>query len=152
MKFSESRPLRESPVRSKATLFLLLVTLVPRCYSAAPAPVDCAHLLAWIAGGVSSPTLVRTVRLRGVSFATGPSIRGQLRSAGATTELLSALTQLKPTQAGDSCPATLIQAGGLVQHKQYEAAGDIVSTLLENNPRNGALHFAFGYIKQQQGD
>src|SRR6266481_5017627 len=134
--FSES-PLTESPVRSKASLFLLLlITIVPRSYCAGPAPVDCAHLLAWMDGGVSSPTLVRTVRLRGVAFAAVPTVRGQLRSAGATAELLSALTQLKPTQTGDSCPATLIQAAGFVQHKQYEAAGDIVSTLLENSPRN----------------
>src|SRR5205809_133523 len=98
------------PVRSKAVLFLLFATIVPRSYSVGPPPVDCAHLLAWIAGGVSTPTLVRTVKLRGVAFASGPTVRGQLRSAGATGELLSVLTELNSMQAGVSCPATLIQA------------------------------------------
>src|SRR6266542_5296080 len=102
--FSESRPLTESPVRSKAIFFLLFATIVPRSYSAGPPPVDCAHLLSGIAGGVATPTLVRTVKLRGVAFATRPTVRGLLRSAGATAELLSVLTELKSTQAGHSCP------------------------------------------------
>src|SRR5260221_10452435 len=107
----------EFRVRSKAILFflVLLLTAVPLSYSSVPPPVDCTHLLAWMVGGVSSTTLSRIIRQRGISFPMGPAGRRDLQRAGATPELLNVLAASKPARTGAVCSVALVHAGELVQ-------------------------------------
>jgi len=107
--------------------------------------------MAWIAGGVSSPKLIQVVQHRGIAFNPSPNLENELRSAGATPDLLGALRHLKPGQ-GNACSASLVKAATLVHQKKYQPAAELVGDLLSRDPQNGALHFALGYIQQQQGD
>src|SRR5207245_2591663 len=93
------------------------------------------------------------VEKRGTALALSQSAEIELRSAGATPNLLATLSRLKAMHADrGSCPASLTKAAALAHQKQYEQAEQIVRALLENDPRNGGLHFALGHLKQQQGD
>src|SRR6266851_1537376 len=83
-------------------LFLFLATA---SFGADSAPVDCTHLMAWIAGGVSSPKLIRVAQHRGIAFAPSQNLESELRSAGVTPDLLGALRHLRPVH-GSSCPAS----------------------------------------------
>src|SRR5947209_13817591 len=128
---------------------------LPAAYAADPAPVDCTHLVAWMAGGLSNSNLTRLVQSRGVSFAVTPKMHRELLVAGATPELVNTLSQSHAKQvslAPADCPASLIEAAELVKEKQFDPAADRISAILENNPHNGALHFVLGYIEQQRGD
>jgi len=138
-------------VRSKFTLFLLAaITLVPACFGYEPKPVDCAHLLAWMAGGASSHSIVGTIQRRGTDVS--PSAINQLRAAGASKEVQQAVISPPTHSTGAACPATMLRASELVRHKQYADASELISAALETNPHDGALHFALGYARQQQGD
>ena len=138
---------------SRVLILLVLISLtIPAAHAAGPAPVDCTQLMAWTAAGVPSSSLVRIVQSRGVGFVVSPRVHGEFLLAGATTDMMNALAGLKPAIGStSSCAASLAEATALLHKKQYEPAGDRVSALIENDPHNGALHFALGYIKQQNG-
>ena len=132
-----------------SVVFFLL--LIPSTYAADSAPVDCTHLTAWIAGGVPSSKLIRVVERQGIVLTLGASFESALRSGGAAPDLLEALDRLQPAH-GSSCPPSLLKVAPLVHHKRYDLAAELVADLLTSDPHNGALHFALGYIRQQQGD
>jgi tetratricopeptide (TPR) repeat protein len=143
---------RSSAVRSKALSFRVFFMLVATVsFGADSAPVDCTHLMAWIAGGVSGPKLIHVVERRGIAFTPSPNLETKLCSAGATSDLLETLHHLQPVH-GSSCPASLVKAATLVHEKKYEPAAELFGQLLASDSQNGALHFALGYIQQQQGD
>ena len=140
-------------MRSKFILcsVIFAATVIPAL--AAEPPIDCNRLMAWMAGAASDSSLISMLQRHGSSIALGPASESELRTAGVSSEILTALHRLQLINGTHSpCSAALAKAAALVHHKQYEDADDIVSRLIADDPRNGSLHFALGYIKQQQGD
>ncbi len=138
-------------MRSKSLIFGLLLWIVPGCHASTPAPVDCTHLMAWTAGAVPARKLAAMVEGRGISFAPTANVLSELRSAGATAQVLDLLQRAK-RQGTTACPASLVHAAALVRAKDYAAGADSLDSLLAKDPRNDALHFLAGYVKQRQGD
>ena len=140
-------------MRSKFILCSLAVATFLSPALAAEAPVDCDHLMAWMAGSVSASSLIATVQNRGSAVSLTPASENELRTAGGSPELLITLHRVQPsTGVHSSCSATLAKAASLAHRKQYEDADDVLARLIDGDPHNGALHFALGYIKQQLGD
>src|SRR5436305_1761621 len=104
--------------------------------------------MGWKAGGASSSSLISMLQRHGSAIALTPASESELRTAGVSSEILTALHRLQlGNGAHTPCSGPLAKAAALVRHKQYEDADDIVSRLIGDDPRNGALHFALGYIK-----
>ena len=138
-------------MRSRILVVLgLILAVVPLSIAESAPPVNCAHLLAWLAADVPTYNLARTIGLRGSLLSLTPRIEAELRAAGATTELLDMLRRVHPKNA-DACPASLAQAAADSRKKNFDDAEAIISGLLQDDPHNGALHFALGYLNQQQG-
>jgi tetratricopeptide (TPR) repeat protein len=140
-------------VRSKALLVLSLIFAAVSCsFANAAAPVDCAHLLGWLAGDASTYSLTKAVERRGSIVSLTVEAEAELLAAGATPELLTVLHRSQPkVSAHDVCPATLAEAAADSRHKQFDAAESLIAGLLEGDPHNSALHFALGYFSQQRG-
>src|SRR5204863_8783625 len=63
------------------------------------------------------------------------------------------LSRLPPSSGVQSARSvTLRKALSLAHRKLYEDADDGLARLINDDRHNGALHFVFGYIKQQLGD
>jgi tetratricopeptide (TPR) repeat protein len=107
--------------------------------------------MAWAAGGVSNAKLTKIVQSRGSALTFSSAAEREFRSAGISPELLAILRSIK-SAGGSNCPASLAKAAALSHDKKYEEAGELLSRLLQDDPRNGSLHFALAYLKQQQGD
>src|SRR5207253_150199 len=136
-------------------LVLLLFTLLPLLASSNQntlKPIDCTQLMAWIAGGVSSPRLQYLLRERTLGFFSNEAAIKQLTLAGADPLLISSLRATKaiPKASASACPAKLAQAGELVREKHYDDAATTLDPLIASDPHNPALHFLMGYIRQQQ--
>jgi len=118
-----------------------------------PAPVTCVQLLAWSAGEISSQRLNRLAHERGIAFSLDSTTSDALVAAGVEPRLLQELRTApadKPDASG--CPASLVRAGELVRQKKYQEAQPILQSLIAEDPKNAALHFALGSVHQQQGD
>ena len=144
-------------MRCKALVFLSLVffTVPALTHQNEPKPVDCTELMGWMAGGVSGQRLNRLVQDRGIAFSVNDGTAKALLSAGAETALIQSLRATHPAiaeEAGASCPALLAQAGELIHQRHYQEAQRILRKLVTADPRNAALHFALGYVRQQLED
>ena len=86
-------------MRNKSRILCVLFSLLATAsFAADSASVDCTHLMAWIAGGVSSPKLIQVVGHRGIAFNPSPNLENELRSAGATPDLLGTLHKVLAVQ------------------------------------------------------
>ncbi len=136
-------------------LVLLLLTLLPLLASAEQndlKPIDCTQLMAWIAGGVSTPRLQHLLRERTIGFFPNEATIKLLIRAGAEPVFIRSLraTRSTPKASASACPAKLAQAGELVREKHYDDAATTLDPLIASDPHNPALHFLMGYIRQQQ--
>ncbi|HEY4660299.1 MAG TPA: hypothetical protein VIG91_02280, partial [Terriglobales bacterium] len=79
-------------MRSKTLIvFTVIFTAVPWSFGSNAAPVNCAHLLGWLAGDAPTYSLTRAVKERGSSITLTPRLEAELRAAGAAKDLLSEL-------------------------------------------------------------
>ena len=120
-------------------LVLLLFTLLPLLASAEQndlKPIDCTQLMAWIAGGVSSPRLQYLLRERTLGFFSNEAAIKLLMRAGAEPLLIRSLRATKaiPQASASGCPAKLAQAGELVREKHYDNAATTLEPLIASNP------------------
>ena len=138
-------------MRSKCLVFVLLLGIVPCTRAAAPGPIDCTHLLAWTAASVPSRKLISMVEARGIAFSPTEKAIAGFRNAGAMSRFLDVLQKAKP-QGTTTCPAPLAQAGALIRSRNFVDSTNLVDALTDKDPRNDALHFLMGYIRQRQGD
>lgn len=146
------------PVQRKGIFPLFLLLL----WSAAPAasqpnpakPLDCTQMIGWLAGGVSSSRLTRLAQKYGIGFAADESALRAMETAGADVGLLKALAAVPvvATSHGLACPEELTRASAFVHQDHYDKAEPILRTLIAKDPQNPALHFALGYVRQQQED
>src|SRR5262249_2833046 len=142
-----------SAVRSRSAICSLVLTLVAAPAFAVESAVDCDHLMAWLTGGASNASLIKILHSRGSGIQFSTVTETELRKAGASSELLIAIQGSSKVSVGhSSCSASLASAADLAHRKQNEDAEDVWARLIADNPNNGALHFALGYIRQQQGD
>ena len=137
-------------------LFFLLVALF---VASAPAqqddsaPVTCTQFVAWTAGGMSNPRLDRLAHLRGTTFTPDEATSRSLSAAGVDPALLRNL----PAPASGKldaadCPSSLVQAAELIHQKKFQEAQSILQKMIAADSDNAALHFAMGYVHQQQED
>jgi hypothetical protein len=139
-------------VRSRVLVAVGVILLaVPFSSAEAAAPVDCTHLFGWLAGEASTHAIMRAIGQRGTNLPWTPAFEKQLRAAGATPELIELHAQ-SHGKNNPGCPGALANAAADSYHKQFEAAAEIVSALVEDDARNPALHFALGYFAEQRGD
>src|SRR5581483_476389 len=131
------QPNWEPLLRRVVAVFGLFLSAVPCSFAANRAPVDCMHLMGWLAGGASNHILLNAIRARGIDFAVTPQLEKQLLAAGANQEVISAIHVSQPKNAKSSCPATIAQAAADAHNKQFDSAEQIVNSLLENAPGNG---------------
>ena len=90
-------------MRSKTLVVLgLIIAAAPFSFADRVAPVNCTHLLGWLAGEAPTHSLTRAIDLRGSDLSLTPKVEAQLRNAGATSELLDLLRRVKPKSAYDS--------------------------------------------------
>src|SRR5215467_7486106 len=112
----------EFPVHSKALIVLAVLAGSSRLLAAAAsAPVDCTHLMAWTLGGTPEKKITKILQARGSQIAVSPATERELRTAGATTELINAVRNSSST-GSSACPAELAKAGNLIRAKKYEEA------------------------------
>ena len=105
-----------------APLFIALAVSAPGQESH-PAAVTCVQLLAWSAGGMSSPRLNRLVHERGIAISLDSTTSDALLAGGVEPALLQDLRTApayKPDASG--CPASLVRAGELIRQKKYQEA------------------------------
>jgi len=138
-------------VRSKVLIFIVFLGVVPCMQGANSGPIDCTHLLAWTAGGVPSRKLSLLIQGRGIGFAASEKVLSELHGAGGGSQLLESLKGAR-IQGATLCQASLVEAAHLVRANHLEDASDLLDSLVADHPRNDALHFLWGYIKQRQGD
>jgi hypothetical protein len=114
--------------------------------AANPGPIDCTHLLAWTAGGVSSRKLTSLVQAQGIGFVPSEKVLHEFHLAGAGPQLLESLKGAR-NKGATACLSSLIEASRLARANNLEDASDLLDSLVDNDPRNDALHFFWGYIK-----
>lgn len=119
-------------------------------------PLNCDRVLAWMAGGISNERLTILVQQHGVAFAANVYARELLKKTGASVDLVNAIVRSEG-EGATNCSAKLADAVNLVRHNNYKDAEPILRALLEGvspqkDPAASALHFALGYVRQQQGD
>jgi hypothetical protein len=146
-----------SIVAGKGFAFLFLIPLpVPALGErAGPKPMDCGELVAWLAGRVASSQLDRLLHDHGAAFSPGAEEVKALKSAGAEPRLVQSLGAMHSANhrgSGANCPALLVGAAEQVRDRHCARAEYILRPLETADPRNPALHFALGYLRQQQGD
>jgi len=142
-------------VRPQALYFLLFTVFVMPATAQQnnPAPVTCTQFIAWTAGEVSSQRLNRLARERGIAFSLDSATSETLLAAGVEPALLPTLrSSTRGNRDAAGCPAPLVHAAALMQQKKYQEAQPILQNLIAEDPSNAALHFAMGYVHQQQGD
>src|SRR5438105_10571337 len=136
-------------------IFLFLFSIPSASASNDAKPLDCTELTAWLAGGVSSHRLNQLVHARNIALTIDEAVANTLSTAGADPAFIQSLRTL-PTSIPETgvtvCPAALSQAGDLIRRKQYDEAERILRKLVTEDPRSAALHFAYGYLHQQQED
>jgi tetratricopeptide (TPR) repeat protein len=71
---------------------------------------------------------------------------------GASAALLQSLHSITSRDLNAACPAPLVQASELVPEKKYREAQSILQKLIAADSDNPALHYALGYLHQQQED
>ena len=80
--------------------FLALVSRDATSFGANSEPVDCTHLISWIAGGVPSHKVIRmSCNSAGLRLLPARALESELRSAGAAADLLGTLASAQ-TGAG----------------------------------------------------
>src|SRR5690242_1097690 len=89
----------------RQTLLFLLFTGFLRCASGQQsdsAAITCTQAMAWSAGGMSSPRLVRLAQQRGIAFILDAATSQSLSAAGADPALLQRLgtIDLRTTDSG----------------------------------------------------
>ncbi|MGC2021032.1 MAG: hypothetical protein WA654_08240, partial [Candidatus Sulfotelmatobacter sp.] len=110
--------------------------------------------MAWLTAGVPGNRLVRIVQERGVVSVPGKESIRQLEAAGADSNLVRALKNLKRSAAADSStseiPAALVQAATDARAQRFHEAELALRQALIADPQNAALHFALGTMLRQQ--
>ena len=135
------------------TFILLVLFTIPSAGQSTEKPLDCTQLIAWLTGGVSSHRLSQLVQERSIAFTADEAVSKTLLTAGADAAFIQNLHTLHALpMSAVACPATLAQAGDLIRHKQHDEADRLLRKLVAADPRNAALHFAYGYLRQQQED
>jgi len=73
-----------------------------------------------------------------------------LLQAGVEPALLQRLRSIVPPAERRRVSASLVHASELIQPKEYREAQFILQQLIAADPDNASLHFAMGYVHQQQ--
>jgi Flp pilus assembly protein TadD len=115
-------------------------------------PVNCDQLLRWIDASIPEQRIGRLVEERGLTFQLDNHTARSLRTAGATSALIRTLRLLDTKREPSRCAVPLVQIGQLVRQEKFDQAERSLRTLLAADPKNAELHFALGYVRQQQND
>jgi cytochrome c-type biogenesis protein CcmH/NrfG len=114
--------------------------------------IDCTQLLSWIAAGIPQQRIIRLVEERGIGFQLDLRTVRSLRTAGANSAFIRNLHGLRRDSVRGDCPAELVQTDQFIHQHEYDQAEQILRRMLAADPQNPDLHFALGYVRQQQDD
>jgi len=150
----------------RCVLRWLLLLLAAGSLQAQQVPSTPAYdaVFLWLAGGISSARIQRLAQARDEApnsscHATTQCTR-VLQKAGADAGLIQSLghqnRDRKPAAAACACSSRAAQIAALVHDKKFDAAEDIIRTLLRDDagvalPNGALLHFVLGTILRRQG-
>ena len=89
---------------------------------AGAAPLTCSQLMAWTTGGMSSQRLNRLAHEHGIAFRLDSIAATSLQTAGVEPACFIDLPHADASVRDAGCPALLVRAGQLIQHKKYHPA------------------------------
>ena len=108
---------------------LLLLFAAPKIVSAAPKPMTASELMSLVAGEALPDNIVRELCLRGVQFHADDEYRAELKSAGAGTAVLDALSTANFFDANAVTPVVstefirhLSNAGAALRARNFDSA------------------------------
>jgi Flp pilus assembly protein TadD len=123
--------------------------------SSANKPLTRAQVMGLVAGGVPSPRVAELVRDRGISFEATPDFLTDLKSAGASDELLNALSAARspaptaaPRQANAAPSAQPSDPARLQRLAQDEQQARVTELARPGDP---SAHFALASVMGQEG-
>jgi tetratricopeptide (TPR) repeat protein len=130
-------------------LFVAFLIGVPSLCQTAAKPVSKSELLALVAGNALSENIVREVQTRGLSFRVDDAFKRRLSTAGADTNLLTAVANAKTTHASNKADGEtevalqnhLSSAGKMLRAKQYQEATRELSDALQ-----AGAHVEAGFV------
>ena len=138
--------------RKSWNVFLVFLASTAIAQSSNSRMVDCAQLLRWVAAGIPQQRLFRLVEERGIAFQLDLHSARSLRTAGANSSLIRNLHRLRMDSVRGECPSELVQTDEHIHQDRYDQAERILRRMLTADPQNPDLHFALGYVRQQQDD
>ncbi|HEY6290712.1 MAG TPA: tetratricopeptide repeat protein [Terriglobia bacterium] len=120
--------------------------------------LDRVQVMALVAGGVSGRRVAMLFDEREVSFSPDANYLANLRSAGATDELIKALNEASGA-SGREAPSVndarteqgLTRGAQLAHAHQFEQAQQEYQKALQVRPQDPGLQFALGYVLTRQG-
>lgn len=114
--------------------------------------IDQTQIVAWLTAGMPSYRVAQLVQQRGLAIAPTHEQLHQLEAAGATPNLLHALSAMKaPAGPAAPIPPAVLQASAENRRHEYHAAELRLREALRSDPQKGALHFALAAMLRQQG-
>lgn len=140
------------------SVLLCILGMALAAHSSQSQPVTLLDLAAWLTAGVPNSRLVRIVHERGIAVIPNEKQVSQLKSAGADSYLIHALTALNafdvdaatPHILVAEIPATLMQASVDARAQHFREAELALRRALSSDPKNAALHFVLGAMLRQQ--
>jgi tetratricopeptide (TPR) repeat protein len=140
-------------VKLKSLLVSLCVSLVAMAAAASTdsKPIDPTQIIAWLTAGIPSYRITQLAQQRGLASAPTQEQLHQLESAGATPNLIHALSALKaPEGRTVPIPPALLKAAAEARQQHYHEAELQLRQALSSDPQNAALHLAVGAMLRQQ--
>lgn len=120
--------------------------------------LDPTTLVALVAGNALPENVVAAVKTRGLSFAPAAQYKAQLSTAGATREILEAVSkatngatkEVEETQTEAAGREHLVQAGKLIRAREFEEAAKEMDAALRSGGRRAQAGFVMGELLRQQ--
>jgi Flp pilus assembly protein TadD len=145
-------------VKRKGLVLLLVVIVIavsrvtPVAFANETQPVTSVQLMAWLTAGVPGNRLIRIIRERGIASAPDKEQIHQFEAAGAGSDLIRALANLKVSSANpaSAIPAPLLRAATDAHAQRFHEAELDLRQAASSDPKNAALHFALGGMLRQQ--
>lgn len=122
-------------------------------------PLDATALVALVAGNALPENIVAAVKVRGLNFTPRAQYRAQLSEAGATSEILEAVSKTSVAAPKDNEETNseaagrehLALAGKLIRAREFEDAAKEMDAALRAGGRKADAGFVMGeYLRQQE--
>src|SRR4051812_20773256 len=150
--FSRAHSVPGDRVYCKGAVLFLSIFLSLMAFAQSAAPVDCNQIALWVGSNVPSSSVQRFIQKRGVAFSLDKPAEKVLVSAGGDASLIRVLHSMPPAtpERSQPCSASIATVSAQLHARTYEDAKAGLELLINRNPKDGALHFALGFVNLQQ--